>query len=139
MELLSSTIKFEKYKKIPVVINCKKYGDTNSNLNKIINGIIYDYLNENSDVSKREISSLVDKEMIVLIFDGFEFLTQKQLKELANINVTKYCIKDYNPLVFGEDDKGFIQNEITKEKKNYFKNYVLMGNSAKKTNFLSLI
>lgn len=130
---------FEKYKKIPVVINCKKYGNTNSNLNKIINCIIYDYLNENSDVSKREISSLVDKEMIVLIFDGFEFLTQKQLKELANINVTKYCIKDYNPLVFGEDDKGFIQNEITKEKKNYFIKPYTKNDVRKLVNNVSVI
>ncbi len=130
---------FEKQNKLPIVLNCKNLGQSNTNLIKAISNNIFDNLDENSDVTKKEVTSIIEKEMFILICDEPSYLTPKQHKEIEKLNVRKYYINDYNPLVFGEDDKAFIQNEIQDEKKSYFIKPYTKNDVRKLVNNVSLI
>lgn len=113
---------FEKYKKLPIVIDCKSIGLKNVNISKHIGTVIYDLLDENSNITKKQISHLIENNMFVLIFDEIKYLTHKQLKEIEGLDCIKIKVHEYNPLVFGEDDKDYIKHEITNNDTTYYIN-----------------
>ena len=111
---------FEKYKKIPIVLNCKNIRIYNTKISTVISSQLFQLLDENSEVSKNDIQLLLEKNNFIIICDEPKYLTVKQLKEINTLKVKKIFIDEYNPIVFGEDDKAYIFNELSKEKTNFY-------------------
>lgn len=111
---------FEKYKKIPIVLNCRNIGIYNTKISTVISSQLFQLLDEKSEVSKINIQLLLERNNFILICDEPKYLTVKQTKEINALEVKKIFINEYNPIVFGEDDKAYIHNELSKIKKNFY-------------------
>lgn len=130
---------FEKYKKIPIVIDCKKISISNINLIKHIKTNIFELLDDKYEISKNNIDQLVQNNDLMLILDESDFLTNKQKKELDTIELIKININDYNPLIFGEDEKSYITSEINDYKTNFYINSYRKNDIRKLINNVSAI